>query len=111
MAFIELDRLSLSLGGRPILKELTGAYSGRCIGLLGPNGAGKTTLLQALLGFHKPTTGTARVFGLDVRTHIREVRQQTGYMPETDSYIAGMTGIRFVRMMAELSGLPAEAAI
>ena len=74
MAFIELDRLSVSLGGRPILKELTGAYSGRCIGLLGPNGAGKTTLLQTLLGFHPPTTGTARVFGLDVRTQIREIR-------------------------------------
>jgi len=81
MAFIELDRLSLSLGGRPILKELTGAYSGRCIGLLGPNGAGKTTLLQALLGFYPPTSGTARVLGLDVRTQIREIRHRIGYMP------------------------------
>jgi ABC-2 type transport system ATP-binding protein len=109
--FIELDALNVQLGGRPILKDLTGTFSGRCIGLLGPNGAGKTTLLQALLGFHTPTTGTARIFGLDIRTQIREIRQQTGYMPETDSYIAGMTGIRFVRMMAELSGLPVEAAL
>jgi ABC-2 type transport system ATP-binding protein len=109
--FIELDALNVQLGGRPILKDLTGKFSGRCIGLLGPNGAGKTTLLQTILGFHKPTAGTARIFGLDVRTEIRQIRQQTGYMPETDSYIAGMTGIRFVRMMAELSGLPAGAAI
>lgn len=109
--FIELDALNVQLGGRPILKDLTGTFSGRCIGLLGPNGAGKTTLLQAMLGFHKPATGTARIFGLDIRTHIRAIRQQTGYMPETDSYIAGMTGIRFVRMMAELSGLPVEAAL
>ena len=80
MAFIELDGLSLSLGGRPILKELTGAYSGQCIGLLGPNGAGKTTLLQALLGFYPPTSGTARVLGLDVRTQIRQIRHRIGYM-------------------------------
>jgi len=110
-SFIELDALSVSLAGRPILKELSGTFSGRSIGLLGPNGADKTTLLQTLLGFHPPAAGTARIFGLDVRTHIREIRHQIGYMPETDSYIAGMTGIRFVRMMAELSGLPSEAAM
>src|SRR6266699_5501021 len=110
-SFIELDALSVSLAGRPILKELSGTFSGRSIGLLGPNGAGKTTLLQTLLGFHAPAAGTARIFGLDVRTHIREIRHQIGYMPETDSYIAGMTGIRFVRMMAELAGLPSEAAM
>src|SRR5437762_1969981 len=110
-AFIELAGLGVSLGGRPILKDLSGAYSGRCIGLLGPNGAGKTTLLQTLLGFHPPTQGTAHVFGMDVRTQIREIRHEIGYMPENDSFIAGMTAIRFVRMMAELSGLPSEAAM
>src|SRR5436190_24083566 len=100
MAFLELDSLSVSLGGRPILKELSGAFSGRCIGLLGPNGAGKTTLLQTLLGFHLPTQGTARVFGMDVRSQIRDIRHQIGYMPENDAFIAGMSAIRFVRMMA-----------
>jgi ABC-2 type transport system ATP-binding protein len=111
MAFLELESLNVQLGGRPILKDLTGSFSGRCIGLLGPNGAGKTTLLQTMLGFHPPSTGTAKIFGLDVRTQIRDIRHRIGYMPETDSYIAGMTAVRFVRMMAELSGLPPEAAI
>src|SRR5262245_10328852 len=111
MAFLELDSLSVSLGARPILKELTGAYSGRCIGLLGPNGAGKTTLLQTLLGFHRPTSGTARVLDHDIRTEIRKIRHLIGYMPESDAFIAGMTGIRFVRMMGERSGLPPEAAL
>jgi len=109
--FIELDHLGIVLGGRPILKDLTGLYSGQCIGLLGPNGAGKTTLLQTLLGFHTPSAGTARVFGMDVRNKIREIRHQIGYMPENDAFIAGITAIRFVRMMAELSGLPPEAAM
>lgn len=109
--FIDLEGLSLNLAGRPILKNLSGAFSGRCIGLLGPNGAGKTTLLQTLLGFHKPNAGTARVFGLDIRTQIQQIRHLIGYMPENDSYIAGLSGIRFVRMMAELAGLPREAAM
>src|SRR6266478_900705 len=109
--FIELEHLGVKLGGRPILKDLNGRFAGRCIGLLGPNGAGKTTLIHTLVGFHSPTEGTARVLGLDVRTGMREIRHQIGYMPENDSYVAGMTAIRFVRMMAELAGLPPEAAM
>ena len=51
------------------------------------------------------------MLGLDVRTQIRQIRHRIGYMPENDSYIASMSAIRFVRMMAELSGLPPEAAM
>lgn len=109
--FIELENLSVKLGGRPILKNLSGKFPGQCIGLLGPNGAGKTTLLQTLLGFHTPAEGTGRIFGLDIRTQIRQIRHEIGYMPENDSFIAGMTGIRFVRLMTELAGLPPEAAM
>jgi ABC-2 type transport system ATP-binding protein len=108
---LELDNLSVFFNGRPILKDLNGAFSGRAIGLLGPNGAGKSTLIQTLLGFHPPTKGSARVLGMDVRTHIREIRQAIGYMPENDSFITRMTGIRLVRLMAELSGLPPAAAL
>jgi ABC-2 type transport system ATP-binding protein len=108
---IELDGLGVRLGGRPVLRDLRGALSGRAIGLLGPNGAGKTTLIHTLLGFHPPASGTARVFGHDVRTATRDVRALAGYMPETDAFIAGMTGVSFVRMLAELSGLPREAAL
>jgi ABC-2 type transport system ATP-binding protein len=108
---IELEGLQVKLGGRPILKGLTASLKGRCIGLLGPNGAGKTTLLHTLLGFYPPSGGTARVLGFDIRTQLREVRALLGYMPESDAFIAGMTGIRFVRLMAELSGLPPAQAI
>lgn len=108
---IELEGLEVRFGGRPILKKLTASLTGRSIGLLGPNGAGKSTLLNTLLGFHRPSAGTARVLGRDVRTHAREVRGLIGYMPENDAFIASMSGVRFVRMMAELSGLPPEQAL
>jgi ABC-2 type transport system ATP-binding protein len=108
---IELDNLEVRLGARTILKKLNGSLSGRAIGLLGPNGAGKSTLINTLLGFFPPQAGTARIFGKDIRTDARTLRRLIGYMPENDSFIADMTAVRFVRMMAELSGLPPDEAL
>jgi ABC-2 type transport system ATP-binding protein len=108
---IELNNLEVRLGARTILKRLNGSLSGRAIGLLGPNGAGKSTLINTLLGFYTPQSGTARIFGKDIRAEARTLRRLIGYMPENDSFIADMTAVRFVRMMAELSGLPPDEAL
>ena len=106
----ELEALTVRFGQHVVLDHLDAQVTGGCIGLLGPNGAGKTTLLNTLLGFYAPDEGTARIFGHDVNADGKSVRRLVGYMPERDSFIAGMTGVRFVRMMAELSGLkPADA--
>ena len=111
MANIELDDLEVRLGGRIVLDGLRGSLAGRAIGLLGPNGSGKSTLINTLLGFHAASRGTARVFGHDIRRHSREIRSIVGYMPENDAFISDMTGIRFVRYMAELAGVPPEQAL
>jgi ABC-2 type transport system ATP-binding protein len=108
---IELDGLEVRLGRRTILRGLDGALTGRCLGLLGPNGAGKTTLIHTLLGFHPPSSGTARIFGHDVVREVDEVRSLVGYMPENDAFVAQMSAVRLVRLMGELSGLPASAAL
>jgi len=108
---IELDNLEVRFGERTILKKLNGSLAGRAIGLLGPNGAGKSTLIQTLLGFVPVSSGTASVFGHDIRRDLRHIRTLIGYMPENDSFIASMTGVHFVRLMAELSGLPPEQAM
>src|SRR2546423_7149996 len=108
---IDLEQLSVSFGGRPILRELNGELRGRAIGLLGPNGAGKTTLIHTLLGFHSPTSGTAHIFGRDIRAEANEIKSLIGYMPERDSFVSKMSCIHFVRFMAELSGLPPGAAL
>ncbi|HKO98176.1 MAG TPA: ABC transporter ATP-binding protein [Pyrinomonadaceae bacterium] len=108
---IDLNDLSVTFGGRPILQNLRGELRGRAIGLLGPNGAGKTTLIHTLLGFHEPSSGTAHIFGRDITTDAKQIRSLIGYMPERDSFIAKMSAVRFVRLMAELSGLPSEAAL
>ncbi len=115
LAAIELDGLSVAYGRREVLSDLRADLHGRSIGLLGPNGAGKTTLLHALLGFVAPKRGTARVLGNDIRgpggRGNSEVRRQIGYMPERDAFIAHMSAVRFVRLMAELSGLPPREAL
>jgi len=108
---IELEGLGVTLGGRKILEGLKCSLSGRSIGLLGPNGAGKSTLINTLLGFYPAAAGTARVFGRDIRTEIKQIRRLAGYMPESECFIARMTAVSFVRLMAELSGLPSEAAL
>jgi ABC-2 type transport system ATP-binding protein len=108
---ISLEGLSVSFGGRPILKNLQAQLRGRAIGLLGPNGAGKTTLIHTLLGFHPPSAGTAHIFSRDIATEANQIKALIGYMPERDSFIAKMSAVHFVRLMAEISGLPSDAAL
>ena len=110
-AVIDLHGLSVSFGRRPILRSLRGDLRGKAIGLLGPNGAGKTTLIHTLLGFHPPATGTAQIFGHDITLDAKAIKSLVGYMPERDSFIAKMSAVHFVRLMAELSGLPSDAAL
>ena len=108
---IELENLGIKFGSRQILDQLNVKLNGRAIGLLGPNGAGKTTLIHTLLGFHPPTSGSAKIFGRDISSEAKEIRGMIGFMPERDSFIANMTCVHFVRLMAELSGLPSDAAL
>ncbi len=111
MGVIDLNGLEVRLGGRVVLDGLTGELRGHAIGLLGPNGAGKSTLINTLLGFHSPSRGTAGVLGMDAVRDRSRIRQCIGYMPENDSFIGNMNGVRFVRYMAELAGLPPREAL
>jgi ABC-2 type transport system ATP-binding protein len=112
---VELEDLTVRLGRREILHGITCRLgvsgTGKAIGLLGPNGAGKSTLILTLLGFLRPSAGHARVLGLDCAHATGDARSRIGYMPENDSFIGDMTAVAFVRQMAELSGLPSEAAL
>jgi ABC-2 type transport system ATP-binding protein len=108
---IQLENLCVRLGSKTVLDRLNGSFSGRCIGLLGPNGAGKSTLINTFLGFYKPFQGSARVLGSRIDSEIRQIRALAGYMPEHESFIGQMTAVAFIRLMAELSGLPSQAAL
>jgi len=59
-----------------------GVQTGQIFALLGPNGAGKTTTVEILEGIRNPTSGEARVFGVDVRRDYGKVRQRVGVLPQ-----------------------------
>ena len=78
--------------------------AGEVFGFLGPNGAGKTTTMNVLLGFIPPTSGTAYLFGIDVRQPI--ARQRIGYLPELTYYYKFLTAEELLRFYAKIFGLP-----
>jgi ABC-2 type transport system ATP-binding protein len=108
---VELEGLQVKFGRRLILKGLTATLRGRSIGLLGPNGAGKTTLLHTLLGFVPAHAGNARLLGLDIRRATAEIRAVTGFMPESDAFVAGVSAVRLTTLLGELAGLTRQVAL
>ncbi len=77
--------------------------TGEVFGFLGPNGAGKTTTMNVLLGFVPPTSGSASLFGIDVRQPI--ARQRIGYLPELTYYYKFLTAEELLRFYAKVFGL------
>lgn len=84
--------------------------AGEIFGLLGQNGAGKTTTILMLLGLTEPTSGEARVAGLDPARHPREVKRRVGYLPDAVGFYGGLTGRQNLRYTARLNGLSGKEA-
>jgi ABC-2 type transport system ATP-binding protein len=78
-------------------------HKGEVFGFLGPNGAGKTTTMNVLLGFVGATSGTAHLFGVDVREPI--ARQRIGYLPELTYYYKFLTAEELLRFYARIFGI------
>src|SRR5881628_956422 len=64
---------------------------GRCYGFFGRNGAGKTTTIKCLLNLLRPTSGEARVFGLDPARHEVAVKSRVAYVPDQVAFYPWMT--------------------
>ena len=108
---LELDHLTVHYGRRKALEDLDLRIDSKALGLLGPNGAGKSTLIRTLLGLVPYTSGAARLEDLDIRHEGKRIRELIGYMPEHEAYLGGMTVVRYLRMMGEMCGLEAHAAM
>src|SRR4029450_7276047 len=78
---------------------------GEILGFLGPNGAGKTTIMRILTGFFPPTSGTAKVGGLNVETDSLKVRELIGYLPENVVLYPDLPVARYLRFCGEVKGL------
>ncbi|WP_436909990.1 ATP-binding cassette domain-containing protein [Halosimplex marinum] len=83
MTAIEISNLTKRFGDVTALDDLSFSVpEGEIFGFLGPNGAGKSTTINILLGFTRPSAGSARVFGYDARTESKRIRQRTGALLE-----------------------------
>jgi ABC-2 type transport system ATP-binding protein len=79
---------------------------GEIFGFLGPNGAGKTTTLKVLMGLVFPTSGTARILGLDLDDP--RMKAQIGFLPEQPYFYDYLTGRELLEYYGQLSGVPAK---
>lgn len=78
---------------------------GEVHGLLGPNGAGKTTLIRSLMGFLRPTSGSATIDGLDCYHDSVEVHRRVAYVPGDARLFRAMRGKDVLKFFAEVRGL------
>ena len=103
-AVVELNSIEKRYGRVSALQKVSMTVGPGVTGLLGPNGAGKTTLIKVLLGLVRITSGTGRVLGFDLLREAQSIRENVGFMPEDDCYIAGLSGVEMVQFAARLSG-------
>lgn len=103
---VETNRLSKSYGRVKSLVNCNLQVPQGCVfGLLGPNGAGKSTLLRTLLGFLKPTSGSALIGGFDVQRQSLEARRQASYLPGDARLMRSMRGTDLLRLFSGLHPL------
>lgn len=75
---------------------------GEIFALIGPNGAGKTTILRIVSTILQPTSGKVVVYGMDVQKEAPSVREIISYLPEEAGAYKNLTGLGYLRFMAEL---------
>jgi ABC-2 type transport system ATP-binding protein len=101
--FIQTDLLSKRYGQLAALSDCTfDVPRGEILGLLGPNGAGKTTLLRLLLGYLKPTSGAARIDGLDCHAESVAVHRRLAYLPGDARLFRQLNGRQTLAFFAHL---------
>jgi ABC-2 type transport system ATP-binding protein len=104
---VETHRLTKIYQNRQIaLNDVTlHIEPGTVLGLLGPNGAGKTTLVRLILGLHRPTAGSVKVFGKKMTPNAAFLRRRVGYIPTNPRFPLGMTPITYLDYVGRLFGL------
>lgn len=100
---IETDQLSKSYGSTNVLDRCTmSVRRGEIFGLLAPNGSGKSTLIRILLGFLRPTAGSAHILAIDCHRQSKAVHEQTSYLPGDARLFARMTGRQSLDFFSKL---------
>jgi len=103
---IETEGLTKRYGSHRGIEDVTFAVRpGEVFGFLGPNGAGKTTTIRTLLDLIHPTSGSARIFGLDSRRDSVAIRARLGNLPGDFGFGREASGLEALRLLARLRGV------
>ncbi|MCP4863943.1 MAG: ABC transporter ATP-binding protein [Pseudomonadota bacterium] len=104
-AVISASNLCVDVKTKKILKNVSfNANRGEVLALLGGNGAGKSTTIKTFLGLMKPTSGSVRLDGVDVKKDPGIVRQKVAYLPESVMLYGHLTAIENIQYFLSLSG-------
>ncbi|WP_338751352.1 ABC transporter ATP-binding protein [Janibacter alittae] len=102
---ITMEGLTKHYGDFVAVKDLDLEINrGEIFGFLGPNGAGKSTTIRTLLDQIRPTSGRARIFGLDSHTDSLRIRSDVGYVPGDLALYPKLTGAQTLKYFARLRG-------
>ena len=103
MSIITTDRLTKYYGkARGIIDLDLSVEQGEFFGFIGPNGAGKSTTIRLLLGLIRPTSGSGKLFGMDITDHSRKILSDIGYIPSEAMFYHKMTVAETLRFSAGL---------
>ncbi|HET7375224.1 MAG TPA: ABC transporter ATP-binding protein, partial [Anaerolineae bacterium] len=104
---VEAEGLGKSFGDFVAVRDVSlRVAAGEVLALLGPNGAGKTTTVRMLSGILVPTTGWARIAGLDVTKNSEEIRQRVGVLAEMPGLYLRSTAREYLEFFGSVYGLP-----
>ncbi|MFC3068466.1 ATP-binding cassette domain-containing protein [Phenylobacterium soli] len=107
---VEADGLGRRFGGRTVLQDVSlQVRQGEVFGVVGPDGAGKSTLLEMLAAILRPSLGSCRVLGEDVRKHAARVQAQIGYMSQGFSLYDRLTVAENIAFAAAIRDVPKAA--
>lgn len=103
MNIIQTENLTKYYGkARGILDVNLSIKEGDFFGFIGPNGAGKSTTIRTLLGFLSPTSGAAKIFGLDIENSKTNILADIGYLPAETMFYHGMNVKEILKFSANL---------
>ncbi len=104
---IEVDHISKRYGTKDAVQDISfDVKDGEILGFLGPNAAGKTTTMRILTGYIPPSSGTARLAGMDILKQSLETRRLIGYLPENPPLYGEMTVESYLHFVAKIKGVP-----
>lgn len=110
MSIISVENLTKQFGARKAVDNISfNLAKGEILGLLGPNGAGKTTTMRMLMGLSKPSSGTIRLFDLDLNKNMKKIHARIGVVFEKPNLFENLSGFQNLAIYCKLYQKPTSA--